>query len=267
MADQRAIADAKRRRNGKGNRIRMIISEITQLMSQNCCHVKVEYFSSVLTETLHLAYEQHEILMFFLDDKDPEYNDIFIADLTVNVNLCLAAVGEYLLGSEIEIPSLSSLGNPSLVEVKLVEKCTEPSASLETDALKENELYSSVDLDHSPSQLHVSIDHCDSKASSYHLVPANDEDTSYEISHNSIGKNNIQRENNQTTRVSEMNSNDKPARSTSVTARKTHFVYFSPPSHSWFNKLDRDTAVAHQLEGCSMFRALQSENLILESNC
>ena len=240
----------------------MVISEITQLISQNCGHAQVEYFSSVLVDTLDLAVKEHENLMSLLDDEDPEFNDIFIGDLKCEVEFCLAEVASYLFDNQIKAVSTVSLNNLNAVEVKRDEEPTMSFEILEVTVLNNDETHSSLESTDLSSELTSDVDHYSIKVTSnstesiMNTIPTNN------TGHGLPFKSGIVQEDALLIISFEMKlHNDQSCAPIDVKHNYSLFM-FPPYFEIWFDKLFRDTAVACQITGWSMLHALKSEQFI-----
>ena len=142
--ERRAISHARRRRNGRGYRVTMAISQITELMTQNCDEVYLKFLESALDDWLRLAVEEHENLMSLLDDTDPDYNDIWISDHIFNVNMCHAKLCKYFENED------NPFYIPTRVKKEPLIEFTDPIADIKKRESVETEC-SPVDVTEDPS--------------------------------------------------------------------------------------------------------------------
>ena len=237
MADPREIAQARRRRNGKQYRISKQILEIKQLISENCAHTKLKFLGCALSDDLTLAQEQHEILMSLLQTDDPEYDDVWISELTVDVYSCLIDISTHidnhaqsLAPPEILITENTQTPDPEphyvhesteisfnrKVECNLDAIPAEPSDSFELDAIQSNPpLESEATQDDVSKQMSTK----ERFRTRFVLLP---EDARYDM----------------------------------------HLIIFAPVLYNWIDKLKRDTEVARQFAGWWKFSTLQFSYVI-----
>ena len=84
------ITHLKRKRNGKKWTITKSIQEIETLLGQKGSRTKLRYLKESLHNLLQMTVEQHEELMLYLDENDPDFNDQWIEELSLRVNTCFA---------------------------------------------------------------------------------------------------------------------------------------------------------------------------------
>ena len=105
MSLNRQISQAVRKRNGTKHRISKMIPEIKDLVEQRGSRSQIRFLKTSLEETLKSAVEFHEALMVLLPDNDPRYNDVWIDELSLNVNSCFGQIEKYLDSRKDDPPS------------------------------------------------------------------------------------------------------------------------------------------------------------------
>eukprot|EP00111_Clytia_hemisphaerica_P020582 TCONS_00060612-protein len=241
MANQRETAHAKRRRDGKGNRIQHMISQITQLLSKGCSHAKLNFLATSLADTLRMGYTEHELLMSLLDDQDSEFNDIWICDLKCNVTSYLANVSDYLDGNtENEILSSSSQQNALVQnEEEHAGEATKPLADTQKNQYSEVSSDPSLEITDNAPNFRLMT----SKCSIIDDVPSQTNEFEMSI----IKK--------CRTLVSPGILHLRNSLSKLGMEHVTFLFSFPPAINSWVDKLNRDTDVAHELATWSKFFA------------
>ena len=102
---KREISQAVRKRNGTKHRISKMIPEIKDLVEQRGSRSQIRFLKTTLEETLKSAFEFHEALMVLLPDDDPRFNDVWIDELSLNVNSCFGQIEKYLDSRKDDPPS------------------------------------------------------------------------------------------------------------------------------------------------------------------
>eukprot|EP00111_Clytia_hemisphaerica_P021665 TCONS_00063709-protein len=108
MPEAREISQAKRKRNSKKYMITKTIEEISSLILTRGSRTKVKYLRTALDDMHHQAVILHEDLMLLLENDNPDYNDIWIDDLSLRINSCCGDVTTYLKERENDTLSSSS---------------------------------------------------------------------------------------------------------------------------------------------------------------
>ncbi|XP_066933479.1 uncharacterized protein [Clytia hemisphaerica] len=108
MPESREISQAKRKRNSKKYMITKTIEEISSLILTRGSRTKVKYLRTALDDMHHQAVILHEDLMLLLENDNPDYNDIWIDDLSLRINSCCGDVTTYLKERENDTLSSSS---------------------------------------------------------------------------------------------------------------------------------------------------------------
>ena len=97
QSEKPSLSHAKRRRGGKKSAITRKINEINNLVTERGSRTKIKYLRNILKTNLNEAIQLHEELMLLLDEKDPDFNDEWINNLSFTVDTCIAGTEKYFL--------------------------------------------------------------------------------------------------------------------------------------------------------------------------
>ena len=106
--ESRELSQAKRKRNGKKYMILKTIEEIQTLILVRGSRTKIKYLRTGLDELHHEAIKLHEDLMLLLPAESPDYNDIWLDDISLRIRSCCGDVTSYLRERENDTLSSSS---------------------------------------------------------------------------------------------------------------------------------------------------------------